>query len=281
MPVGAPPFAMHAGSCSYSDDVTKLLVGLDIDGTTIHYDGHASDRVRKAVSETIAAGHEVVIATGRSVTGTMPIVELLGLEAGYLVCSNGAVTAQIDPQEPHGYRLIDSITFDPRPVLDRLKGAWPDGLVAVEVIGEGYLVSDHFPDGELVGEVRVVPWEELAQPTTRITFRSPSGTAEQFVELAEGLGLHGVNYGVGYTAWLDINPEGVSKAFALEKIREHLEIDLADTVAVGDHRNDLEMLTWAGRGVAMGQAPDDVKAVANEVTGTVEEDGLAQVLESL
>ena len=73
----------------------------------------------------------------------------------------------------------------------------------------------------------------------------------------------------------------VSKASALEKVREHFAVDAADTVAVGDHRNDIEMLGWAGRGVAMGQAPDDVKAVADEVTGTVEEDGLAQVLESL
>lgn len=266
---------------SYSERVTKLLVALDIDGTTIHYDGHASDRVRKAVSETIARGHEVVIATGRSITGTMPIIDLLGLTEGHVVCSNGAVTAQIDAAEPHGYRLLDAVTFDPRPVLDRLRGAWPDGRVAVEVIGEGYLVSDHFPEGELVGEVHVVPWEQLAQPTTRITFRSPTSTAEEFAELAEGLGLHGVNYGVGYTAWLDINPEGVSKASALEQVRAHHGIDIADTVAVGDHRNDLEMLAWAGRGVAMGQAPDDVKAVADEVTGTVEEDGLAEVLDSL
>lgn len=261
--------------------MTNLLVALDIDGTTIHYDGHASDRVKEAVAATIAAGHEVVIATGRSVTGTMPIVELLGLTEGFLVCSNGAVTAQIAPDEPHGYRLLDCVTFDPRPVLDRLQGAWPDGLVAIEVIGEGYLVSDHFPEGELVGDVRVVPWEELAQPTTRITFRSPSGTAEEFIHMADGLGLHGVNYGVGYTAWLDINPDGVSKASALEQVRDHLGIDPANTLAVGDHRNDLEMLAWAGRGVAMGQAPDDVKAVADEVTGTIEDDGLAQVLEPL
>ena len=52
-------------------------------------------------------------------------------------------------------------------------------------------------------------------------------------------------------------------------------------MAVGDQRNDIEMLTWAARGVAMGQAPDEVKAVADEVTGTVDEDGLVPVLRSL
>jgi hydroxymethylpyrimidine pyrophosphatase-like HAD family hydrolase len=52
-------------------------------------------------------------------------------------------------------------------------------------------------------------------------------------------------------------------------------------VAVGDQRNDIEMLQWAARGVAMGNAPEEVKAVADEVTGSVEEAGLAAVLESL
>ena len=54
-----------------------------------------------------------------------------------------------------------------------------------------------------------------------------------------------------------------------------------DTVAVGDQRNDVEMLVWAARGVAMGNAPDEVKAIADEVTGSVTDDGLADVLDSL
>ena len=101
------------------------------------------------------------------------------------------------------------------------------------------------------------------------------------MEQVERVGLHGVSYAVGWTAWLDINPEGVSKGSALELVRRRLHVEPADTVAIGDQRNDIEMLEWAARGVAMGQAPDEVKAAADEVTGTVEEDGLAQVLRSL
>jgi len=97
----------------------------------------------------------------------------------------------------------------------------------------------------------------------------------------ERIGLHEVSYAVGWTAWLDINPEGVSKGAALELMRRRLEVEPADTVAVGDQRNDIEMLQWAARGVAMGNAPDEVKAVANEVTGDVHHAGLADVLESL
>lgn len=271
----APPFSTLAR-------VQNHLVALDIDGTTVHYDGTLTDRVRSSVHAVLDAGHEVVIATGRSVTGTTPIADQLGLESGYLVCSNGAVTARIDRSVDHGYELIDSVTFDPREVLKRLRGAWPDGVVATEVIGRGYLVSGRFPDGELIGEQEIVSWEELgAEPTTRVTFRSPTGTAEQFVELADGLGLHGVNYGVGYTAWLDIAPDGISKASALEEIRAALGIPRERTFAVGDQRNDLEMFAWAGHAVAMGQAPDEVKAAADEVTYPIELDGLAVVLERL
>jgi hydroxymethylpyrimidine pyrophosphatase-like HAD family hydrolase len=87
--------------------------------------------------------------------------------------------------------------------------------------------------------------------------------------------------GVGFTAWLNINPEGVSKGSALELVRRHLGVEPARTVAVGDQRNDLEMLRWAARGVAMGNAPDEVKAAADETTLDVDDDGLVPVLQSL
>jgi len=199
-----------------------------------------------------------------------------------VVCSNGAVTLQLDPDEPEGYRILEIVTFDPGPALEVLRGSWPDAEVAVEEIGVGFKVSGPFPDGELVGEVRVVPWAELsASPATRVTFRSPSGTAEDFLALVERIGLHSVNYAVGFTAWLDINPEGVSKASALELVRRRLCIEPAHTAAVGDQRNDFEMLQWAARSVAMGNAPDEVKAIADEVTLDVDQDGLVPVLRSL
>lgn len=257
-----------------------LLIGLDIDGTIVHHDGAMSPVVHDAITAVRDAGHHVILATGRSLIGTVPIATTLGLAPAIAVCSNGAVTITVD--ESGGYDLVEEVTFDPSAALTALEGQWSDGVVASEVLGEGHLVSAPFPEGELEGEHRVVSWEELkATRTTRITFRSPSGSSADFAALAERLGLHGVNYAIGFTAWLDINPEGVSKASGLEQVRRTLGVEPGDTVAVGDHYNDLQMLQWAARGVAMGQAPDDVKAVADEVTGTVEEDGLAMVLRSL
>ena len=262
--------------------MAEQLIALDLDGTTIHHDGSMSPAVRQAVREIAAAGFHVVIATGRAILAAMPLIADLGLENGFAVCSNGAVTLQLDPDEPDGYRILDTVTFDPAPALEMLRGSWPDAVVAVEELGVGFKVSAPFPDGELDGGVRVVPWDELSSsPATRVTFRSPTGTAEDFLALVERIGLHGVNYAVGFTAWLDINPEGVSKASALELIRRRLGVEPAHTIAVGDQRNDIEMLQWAARGVAMGNAPDEVKEAANEVTLDVDEDGLVPVLNSL
>ena len=285
--LGARGSGRHTGVSARTRSVgrvslTPYLVALDIDGTTINHAGHLSPDVRAAVRAVADAGHHVVMATGRAIVGTVPILTTLGLTHGYAVCSNGAVTLRLDPACRGGYEILEAVTFDPRPALELLHGSWPDAAVAVEELGVGFKVSAPFPDGELDGQVRVVPWEELgARPVTRLTFRSSTGTAADFLALAERIGLHGFNYGVGYTAWLDINPEGVSKSAALEQIRRRLRVEPTHTVAVGDQRNDLPMIRWAARGVAMGNAPDEVKAAACEVTADVDDDGLVPVLRSL
>src|SRR5690606_28989200 len=92
-----------------------------------------------------------------------------------------------------------------------------------------------------------------------------------------------VTYSVGWTAWLDIAPEGVNKATALERVRASLGIPRSQVLVAGDGRNDIDMFEWAkveGRAVAMGQAPEEVQAAASEVTGSIEADGLATVLQA-
>jgi hydroxymethylpyrimidine pyrophosphatase-like HAD family hydrolase len=258
------------------------LVALDVDGTTINHAGEMSPAVRDAVRAVVDAGHHVIVSTGRSIVATVTILDELGIKTGYAVCSNGAVTIELDPMEDKGFRVIEAVTFDPAPALNLLRAEWPDAVVAVEELGVGFKVSAPFPDGELQGVLRVVPWEELvADPVTRVTFRSPDGTAEDFLALTERIGLHGVSYAVGFSAWLDLNPEGVSKGSALELLRRRLEVEPRHTLAIGDQRNDIEMLRWAARGVAMGNAPDEVKEAADEVAGHVDDDGLVAVLRSL
>lgn len=271
----APPIAVRTAD---------LFVALDIDGTILSHDGRLSPRVRNAVTDLEAAGATVMLATGRSVVATLPVLFRLGLTrpGSYAVCSNGAVVIQIDPEQPSGYRLVDTTTFDPRPAVTMLMQELPDARVAVEEIGIGFKLSAPFPQGELEGIHRVVGFHELvADPAPRVTFRDPDRSADDFLHRLQGIGLHGVNYNVGFSAWLDLAPDGVSKALGLQRVTEWLGIDQARTVAVGDQRNDLEMLGWVGWGVAMGQAPPEVLAAADTSTGGIAEDGLAVFLEGL
>lgn len=259
----------------------KRLLALDLDGTTLNHMGELSPRVRDAV-RALPDDIEVVIATGRSIIATTPILDLLGLDRGHAICANGAITLELDPAHDQGFTIVDKVTFDPRAVLEKMRVALPDARIAVEELGVGFKVSKHFPDGELMGASREVDWDELiAHPVTRVTLRQPEATAEEFMELVERAGLHGVSYAVGWSAWLDINPEGVSKGSALELVRRHISVEPDHTIAVGDQRNDLEMLHWAAWGVAMGNAPEEVKAIADEVTLDVDDDGLVPILEAV
>ncbi|UFU06953.1 HAD family hydrolase [Ruania halotolerans] len=259
-----------------------LLVALDIDGTILGHDQSLSEEVRAAVVELRATGTHVVLSTGRSIQAVLPVAAMLGIDSGWAVCSNGAVTIRLDPGLPGGHEIHDVVTFDPGPTLRLLREHLPEGIFAVEDLGRGFVLTAPFPDGELTGTLRVVDFEELcAMPASRVTMRAPGLGADDFHDLVDRSGLHGVSYAVGWTAWLDIAPEGVSKASALEQVRQYLKVGPTATVAAGDGRNDIEMLGWAGVGVAMGGADETTRSVANLVTGRVEEDGLVPVLHAI
>jgi HAD superfamily hydrolase (TIGR01484 family) len=250
------------------------VVALDVDGTVLDHDGSLPTEVRAAVRAVVEAGVPVVLSTGRSWHGTLPVVEQLGLAAGPSVCSNGAVIVDFPPE-----RIVKAITFDPRAVIEKVTAHAPGTLIAVEEIGRGYRLSGHFPKGDLTGQLVIEDIEELSsRPVTRIILRDPDRSDRDFVTLAEQLGLHGVQYYVGYSAWLDIAPEGVTKASGLDGVVRDLGVSPIDVLAVGDGRNDAEMLAWAGRGVAMGQAPLEVQQVADAVTGTYADGGLVTEL---
>ncbi len=281
-------------------DWTPRLVALDIDGTLLKWvDGGRVDyeqvtpRVHDAVHRALDAGVHVVLASGRSphsMTGIADLLDLRGQPLGgplggagdpdqlWVVASNGAVVFRYDVGGE--IDVVHEETFDAAPAVRAVLAQRPGALVAVEERGIGYRVSGPFPEGELVGEMIQAEVEELvAGPVSRVIIRDPQATAEDFVELAAGLGLHGTDYVVGWTAWLDLTPVGVSKASGVERVCRALGLTAADVLAVGDGRNDIEMLQWAGRGVAMGQAVEEVRAVADHVTADVYDDGAAVELE--
>ena len=260
----------------------KLMVALDVDGTLVDHDGHMSPAVREAAQAVVAAGHEVMIATGRSLNAMLPIIENIGIDRGYAVCCNGGVTLRLHPDLDNGYEVIHKATFDPAPALRALRERLPSAKYALEDEDGNFLSTERFQDPSFGVEAVGVDFHTMLEATAgRVVVFSTENTPEEFNEAIEHVGLAGVTYSVGWTAWLDIAAAGVTKASALENLRGRLGIEPHLTVAVGDGRNDIEMLTWAGRGVAMGQAPAEVIEAADEVTHSVYDDGAAYVLRSL
>ncbi|MDO4252180.1 MAG: HAD family hydrolase [Rothia sp. (in: high G+C Gram-positive bacteria)] len=261
----------------------RYLVALDVDGTLVRHDTTLTAAVQAAVQEVVSRGHAVIIATGRSRQAALRVSRQLGIEKGYMVTSNGAVTLELAPRFEQGYRVLDTATFNPQRALSLLQEKIPYAQMALESpSGEIYATAD-FQDGSFGALTTPSSKETLLehQSATRVVVFAEDAHPEEFKKSISEAGLHGVNYAVGWTAWLDLAAHGVSKASALEQLRRRLYIDPAHTVAVGDGYNDIEMLSWAARGVAMGEAPDEVIAAADEVTLSVYQDGLVPVLESL
>ncbi|PUB20827.1 hydroxymethylpyrimidine pyrophosphatase-like HAD family hydrolase [Promicromonospora sp. AC04] len=261
-------------------DAGGWMVALDVDGTLTH-DGRRDvpEQTARAVAAARTAGHKVVLATGRSLVGVLPIAGKLDL-AGWVVASNGAVTARLDPAAPGGYTLAarDVQALDVGPVLTAALTARLHSLqVAVEEIGWGYHVTSEFEPGLLSGQQDVVLAGELMElASPRVVLRALGVSALVGPLRAVGLTVTPVD-----ASWLDVTPGGVSKATALETVRTRLGIPTQRTIAVGDGANDIEALVWAARGVAMGHASQAVREAADEITGTITERGVIAVLESL
>lgn len=258
------------------------LVGLDIDGTLMHWGGDISEAVVEAVGRVRMSRNHVVLATGRNIMATMPVAERLGMKRGWAVCSNGAIIIRLNPRSAGGYDIVKTVTFNPRQALELIRDEMPDAFFAVEDLGLGFRVTKEFPMGELVGHQRVVSFDELCHDdVTRVVIRAPGAEASHFDDIVHRVGLSDVTYAVGYSAWLDLTPPGVSKASALETLRDELGVHPEHTVAVGDGNNDIDMLTWARDSYAMGNAPERVAAAAGTAIGPVDEDGVLEALEPL
>ena len=263
----------------------RYLIALDIDGTVLREDGSLGDATVTEIGRLRDLGHEIMLATGRSVAMTLPVLDRLGITPQYVVCSNGAITLRRDSSQPVGYAREFVETFDPSEVLQTIKGSLDDAHYAVEDENGLYRFTGYFPDGALGSNSIKVEFDELlARPATRVVVISPEHAIEDFLSIVERMGLHRVSYNVGWTAWLDIAPDGVNKSTALERVRGLLGVPRSRVIAMGDGRNDIDMLQWAaveGAGVAMGQAPDEVVAVANARTASDIDDGVAAYLSTL
>jgi HAD superfamily hydrolase (TIGR01484 family) len=258
------------------------MVALDVDGTITYIDDRISPPVREAVHQLVGAGIHPVLATGRAVPGALVAADVLGLREGWAVCSNGAVIVRLGPDLPHGFEVTDTVVFDPAEALDPIRRVLPTAVFAVEDVGQGWRGTAEFPAGELHGHFEVVSYEQVvARPATRVIVRALDLTAAELSAVAEAVALPCVTYDIGWSAWMDVTARGVTKASGLELVRGRLGVDRSGTVAIGDGSNDIPMLRWASRGVAMGGASPAVLAAATEECSPVAADGVARVIASV
>ena len=225
-----------------------------------------------------------MIATGRSLNATLPIIEHIGIENGYAVCSNGGVTLRLDAGLADGYEVLAQGHLRPRPrPCGHCASGCPPPSTRSRTRTATSSSTERFQDASFGVEAIGVDFQTMLEATAvRVVVFSSENTPEEFNAAIRHIGLAGVTYSVGWTAWLDIAAAGVTKASALETAARHGSASRRTarwpSATAG---TTSRCSTWARRGVAMGQAPAEVIAAADEVTHSVYDDGAAHVLRSL
>ena len=254
------------------------LVASDIDGTLIHEDGTLSQSTLDVIH---ALPVPLVLATGRPVRWLRQLYEQMP-EPVPAICANGAVV--YDPVSDTVLRT-DPLSVDLLlDVTKRLRDAVPDITLAVEVEdGRSFWYEQAWPlnwDGDRPN-VRVLasPDELTSAPAVKLLARSGAHEPDAFYELvSRTLAGFAETTHLSRSALVEISAAGVTKAAGLAWFCERKGIAAGEVIAFGDMPNDIPMLTWAGHSVAMGNAHPAVRAVADEVGLTNDEDGVAVYL---
>lgn len=267
------------------------LIALDMDGTTLQKDYMSiSQRTRRVLKEAIARGIHVVPSTGR-ILGQLPesVTSIPGIN--YAVTSNGAVVTNLNSSEviSSNYLGAGSVkkiitTLSRRKLFCEIyhKGQSYGELRYFEMIGERNDLSkdliafirskakevDNMLDFtiEHASEIEKINIPLLSDKNLRVLWQKFSQ-------------IHGVTLTKAIANNIEVNHRSANKGDGLKQLCRVLKLEPANVMAIGDSDNDLRMLQFAGLGVAMGNASADVKAVANHVTLSFDEDGVADAIE--
>lgn len=283
------------------DELRYRLVALDLDGTLLNSRKEITPRTRAALQAVQQRGVLTVVATGRTLHSALQWSREIG--GGHVLCCNGAGLL-----DPAGnlilHREIPSAPLEQLLTIARESKAvaecyTPEGMVLDRPLQYARVYLRWLRPGKgLAGAVRALmdAWRRnRVQPVRSLLEwaqrpdRPPVlkvvlfGEPESLRPLAERLQrtLPGLEVSSSEPDNLEITAAGVNKGSGLEQLAARLKVPREAILAIGDSGNDLAMLRYAGMGVAMGSAPDDVKTVADRVTASSDEDGVAQVLEEL
>ena len=250
-------------------------IALDIDGTVLREDGSlGDDDARARCAGCAALGHEVMLATGRSVSMTLPVARSARASTSRTSCARtGRSCSGATRRRRSATRARSSRPSIPREVLTTIRGHLEGASYAVEDADGVFRYHRHLSRGRARGDParRSSSTSCCDVQATRVVVISPEHAIEDFLAVVEQMGLHKVSYNVGWTAWLDIAPDGVNKATGLERVREQLGIS-RDPRARDRRRTQRHRHARMGRrgrrvGVAMGQAPDEVAGCRERAHG--------------
>jgi hydroxymethylpyrimidine pyrophosphatase-like HAD family hydrolase len=261
--------------------VLPRVVATDLDGTLLRGDGTLDERTLAALEAIEDAGALVVLCTARPARWLGPLAAAAGRH-GMAVCANGGVIYDVHAETVlQQFPMTIPVALE---VVARIRPELPDGMWAVERVHQfgrepAYIPRWPVPQDTLVDSIDAL----LSHPPVKLMLRHGEMPVGELVDRALGLVGHlvEITYSSSEDALLEISAAGVSKASGLAALCAERGISAADVVAFGDMPNDLPMLAWAGRGVAVANAHPDVLAAADEVTATNDDAGVARVLERL
>jgi Cof subfamily protein (haloacid dehalogenase superfamily) len=257
------------------------LVASDLDGTLLRSDLTVSARTVAALDALASSQIPFVMVTGRPTRWMGPVFEQIGFR-GPVVCANGAVV--LDPST--GETLAEwSIQPDALvAVTKRLRDAVP-GITFAAEYGDALVREADYPTrlDEARPEVRVGTYDEIVStPVPKLLARLPDTDADLLLARADAAidGLATPTHS-SFLGLVEISAAGVTKATGLAYLAERYGVAAADVVAFGDMPNDVPMLEWAGRSVAVGNAHPAARAAARGTTARNDDDGVAAHLERL
>lgn len=259
----------------------------DLDGTFLRDDLSVSPRTRAAVDAVRALEIPVVPVTARQPVGLHDLAEEAGFRS-WAVCSNGGLVIDLAT----GHRLHEAeVSVEAQTALvEALAEVLPgclyvsvrdggDVFVPVHGYGDVAALIDHKRDPVTMGGHPID--HVLAEPSLKFIVRHPDVPVPEVLDAVLGLGLAGFGVTHSGAPFVEVMPDGVSKATGLALLCEELGVRREEVLAFGDAPNDLEMVGWAGHGVAVANAAPEVREVAAEVTASNADDGVATVLERL
>ena len=258
------------------------LIATDLDGTLLRDDGTIPPRSRAAIHAARDAGLWVVFVTARPPRDVRELAGHAGLD-GIAVCSNGAILYDVATDRfMHHERLAMDLALD---LIRALRDKAPDIAFATEH-GHKFGYEPHFPrlfeDTVHLHPPRVDHAHRLCEEElTKLLVHHPDHHAESLAELVRGEILERAMVTHSGGPFVEIGAPGISKASGLAALCGRLGVSAAEVIAFGDMPNDLPMLRFAGHAVAVANAHPGVRAAADEITASNEEDGVARVIEAL